>query len=192
MIEPILDIRHKRVIKEIKEGSSTKEVLVVGAGDCKIDYHLLKDGWNVYSTDYTRAPHFDNAMAEYFSTLNYSIANIFNLNSFPVKQSEVVVCCEVLEHLVEYKEAFQNLLALTKKRLIIGFPWRRSFFQPGPPPVGHCNFWDDNATSEYTSVDEFKKMCSPHNIHIEKILTKPQDVERNQRSYLLVIDKKNS
>lgn len=189
MKEPILDIRHERVIKEIKEGSSTKELLVVGAGDCKIDYHLLKDGWEVYSTDYQRASHFDNNMVEYFNTLNYSLANIFDLNSFPVKQAEVVVCCEVLEHLVEYKEAFQNLLALTKKRLIIGFPWRKSYFMPGKPPIGHCNFWNDEATSEYTDINEFKKMCAPHNIHIEKILTKPRDKQMNQKSYLLVIDK---
>ena len=189
MTEPTLDIRHERVIKEIKGGSSIKEVLVVGAGDCKIDYHLLKEGWNVYSTDYTHASHFDNSMVEYFDTLNYSQANIFDLNSFPVKQAEIVVCCEVLEHLVEYKKAFSNLLDLTKKRLVIGFPWRRSFFMPGPPPTGHCNFWDDNTTSGYTSINEFKGMCSPHNIHIEKILTKPQDLGAGQKSYLLIIDK---
>ena len=60
---------------------------------------------------------------------------------------------------------------------------------PGKPPIGHCNFWNDEATSEYTDINEFKKMCAPHNIHIEKILTKPRDKQMNQKSYLLEIDK---
>ena len=52
MIEPKLDIRHQRIIKEIKETAIKNEVIVVGAGDCKKDYHLIREGFKVYSTDY--------------------------------------------------------------------------------------------------------------------------------------------
>ena len=186
---PRIDIRHERIISEVEKGSIAKTVLNVGAGDCKVDYHLIKKGYKVYSTDYKREKHFDDKMQGYFSELDYSISNVFDLNTFPVKQADVVMCCEVLEHLVDYKEAFKNLLNLTKKRLIIGVPWRRSFFMPGEPPIGHCNFWDDEKTENYKSIYEFEKMCSPHKFYAEKILTKPEDEQRGQKSYVCIIDK---
>jgi len=190
MLEPKLDIRHERIISEIEKVSTEQEVLNVGCGDCKTDYHLIKKGYQVYSTDYTRASHFDDVMEEYFDTLNYSTANIFDLNSYPVETSEIVMCCEVLEHLVDYEQAFRNLLNLTRKRLIIGVPWKRSFNMPGPPPTGHCNWWhDENENSEFKSIYEFKEMCKPYNFYVEKILTKQKDIQMNQRSYLIIIDK---
>ena len=107
--EPRLDIRHQRIIQEIMVNNKKKEVLVVGAGDCKKDYHLIKNGWEVYSTDYQRTKRFDDRMSDYFNTLNYSLANIFDYNSFPVKSCETVICCEVLEHLPEYKCIFRSV-----------------------------------------------------------------------------------
>lgn len=143
----------------------------------------------VYSTDYKREKHFDDKMTDYFFELDYSISNIFDLSTFPVKSVETVMCCEVLEHLVDYKTAFKNLLKLTEKRLIIGVPWRRSFFMPGDPPIGHCNFWDDKETEVYKSIYEFESMCKPHKFFTEKILTKPEDKMMGQKSYICIIDK---
>jgi len=188
-IEPILDIRHERIISEIEKISKDKEVLVVGAGDCKKDYHLIKKGYKVYSTDYQRSSVFDKKMKPYFDTLDFHISNIFDVNSFPTKQSEVVLCCEVLEHLKDYKIALENLLTLTSKRLIVTVPWRHSFNDPSPPPEGHCNHWDDNETPTYKSIYEFEKLCHPNKVYVEKILTKERDLQMNQRSYLIIIDK---
>lgn len=188
-MEPKLDIRHERIIKEIKSISEKKEVLVVGAGDCKKDYHLIKDGFKVYSTDYQRAPWFDKNMSEYFNELEYSLANIFDLESFPVKKCETVMCCEVLEHLPNYKEALNNLLELTVKRLIITVPWRHSFNDSRPSPEGHCNWWDDTGSGNYKNIHEFEGLVAPHEITFEKIRTKDRDVQMNQFSYLIIIDK---
>ncbi len=188
-MEPKLDIRHKKIIEEIKKISEKKEVLVVGAGDCKKDYHLIKDGFSVYSTDYQRASWFDKNMSSYFDVLNYNISNIFDLSSFPIKKSEIVMCCEVLEHLPNYKEAFDNLLKLTEKRLIVTVPWKHSFNDPRPFPEGHCNWWDDDGSVNYKNIYEFEEMSKPNSITIEKIRTKPEDVQRNQYSYLIIIDK---
>ena len=189
MMVPKLDIRHERIIKEIKNIAKKKEVLVVGAGDCKKDYHLIKDGFTVYSTDYQRAPWFDKNMESYFTTLNYSLANIFDLSSFPVEKAETVLCCEVLEHIPNYKEALKNLLELTDKRLIITVPWRHSFNDPRPSPEGHCNWWDDTNYGTYKNIYEFEDFVAPYKITFEKIRTKLEDVKRNQFSYLIIIDK---
>lgn len=188
-MKPKLDIRHERIIEEIKINDEKKEVIVVGCGDAKTDYHLIEQGWRVYSTDYQRAPWFDKNMDEYFDTLDYYIANIFDVDSYPVKSCETVICCEVLEHIPDYQTALNNLLSLTEKRLIVTVPWRHSFNDPRPSPEGHCNFWDDNGSGNYKDIHELEEMVKPHKITFEKIRTKPEDVQLGQYSYLIIIDK---
>lgn len=189
IVEPRLDVRHERIIKEVKDGAVKKEMMSVGAGDCRKDYHLIKDGFKVISTDYQRTKKFDDIMKDYDDVLDYHLANIFDISSFPQSKVETVICCEVLEHLVEYKEAFKNLLELTEKRLVITVPWKHSFNHPAPPPEGHCNHWDDKASNQYKDINEYVEMAKPHKVHIEKIITKERDKQLGQRSYLIVIDK---
>lgn len=184
-----LDIRHISIIDSLPVHNTRKEILVVGAGDCKIDLYLLKNGFTVYSTDYEKHDVFHDRMKDYFDELNYHYANIFNPETYPVKTCETVVCAEVLEHLVEYKQAFQNLLTLTERRLIITVPFERSFFDPAPPPEGHCNFWSDTGSIEFKNINEFIEMARPYAISIQKIRTKERDIEMKQYSYLIIIDK---
>lgn len=190
---PKIDVRHQRIIDEVMKINDKKEVMVVGAGDCKIDYHLIKNGWTTYSTDYEKTAQeyseFNERMKAYSDILNYNTANIFDVNTFPVEESESVVCSEVLEHLCDYETAFKNLLALTSKRLIITVPWRRSFDDTVPPPKGHCNYWDDKDNGIFKSIENLTDLAKPHKVHIEKIITKDADVPRNQRCYLIIIDK---
>jgi hypothetical protein len=131
-------------------------------------------------------------MKEYEHLLDYHESNIYNLSSFPVNSKELVICTEVLEHLTEYKLAFSNLLQLTDKTLIVGVPYKHSFNHPGPPPEGHCNFWDLGENPKvYKNIYEFEQMCKPHDFHVEKILTKPEDAKTGQASLLMIINKRN-
>lgn len=187
--EPFVDVRHQRIIKEVMLKDDKKEVMIVGAGDCKIDYHLIKNGWKTYSTDYETSEDFNKKMEGYFHTLDYCLANIFDITTFPVKQAETVVCSEVLEHLSDYDVAFKNLLSLTEKRLIITVPWRRSFDDTAPPPKGHCNYWDDNDNGVFKTIKNLTDLAKPYKVHIEKIITKEADIARNQRCYLIIVDK---
>jgi len=180
----------QRVVNEALAASTKKEALVVGAGDCATDFHLIKNNFNVLSTDYKKDALYEKRMKDYSHLLNYHIADILKLESFPVKNREIVVCMEVLEHLYDYKKAFKNLLTLTEKRLIIGVPWRRSFNDPSPPPIGHCNFWDLGANNGFKDIHEFAKLSEPHSFYVEKILTKPEDAARNQAALLIIVDKK--
>jgi len=184
-----LDIRHISIIDALPAYETKKEVLFVGAGDCKIDLHLLHDGYTVYSTDYEKNDVFHNRMKDYFSQLNYSYSNIFDVTTFPIKSCETVVCAEVLEHLVEYKKAFKNLLELTERRLIITIPFEKSFFDPAPAPEGHCNFWSDSGSANFKDIQEFVDMARPYAISIQKIRTKEKDIQMKQFSYLIIIDK---
>ena len=188
-MEPKLDMRHEQIIELVNDLGESKNVLNVGAGSCKIDYHLNKIGHSVTTTDYQRTDYFDKIMKDYFDDLNFKILDIFKPETFPTTKSEVVICCEVLEHIVDYKTAFKNLLDLTDKRLIITVPHKKAFNMPGPPPIGHCNFWDDTINNGFKDINEYVDMAKPHNVSIEKIITKPIDERNGHYFYLIIIDK---
>ena len=179
-----------RIVSECKKHSIKKEILNIGSGDCATDYHLIQEGFDVISTDYLKADKFEKNMVDYKHHIKWQQANILDLKSFSVDSREIVLCMEVLEHLVDYKIAFENLLKLADKTLIIGVPWKHSFNHPAPPPEGHCNWWDIGTNPSYKDAYEFEEMCKPHSFYVEKILTCPEDGATGQGTILMVINKK--
>jgi SAM-dependent methyltransferase len=188
---PIIDIRHERIIKEAIE-VEPKTILNVGSGHCKPDAHLNHLGFKVYSTDYfgfDDNKKFIKEMESFKDIIDYYNSDIFDLSTFPIKSADVVICSETLEHLVEYKKAFDNLMLLTNKRLIITVPWKHSYNEPSPPPMGHANWWDDTEVpGKYTDINEFRNFTN-HKTKIVKILTKERDIQMGQADYLIIIDK---
>ena len=180
----------QKVIDECINRSTRKEVLNVGSGECALDYWMVNEGFDVISTDYKKSEFFEKRLDNYREHINWQQTDILDLNTFSVKNREIVICLEVLEHLVEYKKAFENLLTLTEKTLIIGVPWKHSFNHPAPPPEGHCNFWEMGTSNEvYKDIYEFEEMCKPHKFSVEKILTKPEDASIGQAVLLMIIEK---
>lgn len=169
-----LDIRDIAIIDAFPVYDYEKIVLNVGCGEGRIDYHLARLGFKVYATDISL-----QYVGRHSANPVFSQANIFNLSSFLVEKAPIVICSEVLEHLPRYREALKNLLSLASMRLIITVPYKKSF---GGSNAGHCNFWDDR------NVDEFVDLCNPNSVAISKIRTKPEDVQRRQFCYLIVVD----
>jgi SAM-dependent methyltransferase len=180
-----LDIRDISIIDAIPLLDTNKEVLNVGCGEGRIDYHLSKLGYTVHATDYNKHDAWED-----IEGVNFQQANIFDKDTFPVCSSDIVLCSEVLEHLENYKDALNNLIELTNVRLIITFPFEKSYNDKQPPPIGHCNWWNDKGTSGFKDVREFYKLCYPYSVSISKIRTKPRDVQMGQWDYLVVVDKK--
>ena len=199
-VEGILDLRQISLVNALPVWKSQKEVLVVGSGDCKLDNYLVNEGYTVYSTDMLDGPgHGDFGREKYSDNINYSNADIFDLDSFPVKKCETVICSEVLEHIPDWQNALRNLLCLAKKRVIITVPHHRSYDVPGPPPAGHCNYWTDLGDDCYkglgskedvpfNSISTFTQFLWPHQVSISKIVTKPEDFLYASRDYLIIID----
>jgi len=195
-----LDIRHKSIIDSLPVWEAKNEILTVGCGDGFIEDKLQSAGYNIIATDY-----FEKSTREdtqFLDNLQYHKSDIFDLSSFPVEGRETVICSEVLEHLPNYQEAFNNLLQLTHRRLIITIPWNTSYDVSGPPPEGHCNYWTDNGedpfcnhlyeaarSPHFKNVREFITMAWPYHVTISKIATKGEDWVRSSRCYLIVVDK---
>lgn len=189
-----LDIRDIAIIDAFPFYKYNPIVLNVGCGKGRIDFHLMELGFQVYATDYQKSETWKN-IEKGNGFLRFKKADIFNLNSFPIKKAPVVICSEVLEHLKNYKKALKNLIKLTKIRLIITIPFEKSFNgSGGVPPIGHCNFWSDciNKKKGFKDIKEFHKLCRPNSVSISKIRTKPQDVKMNQYEYLIIVDKRQN
>lgn len=118
----------------------------------------------------------------------FEIADVFEMGTD--YSSSVVLCNDVLEHLVNYKEALAKILELTKIRAIITVPFKNSYPARFPPPKGHCNFWDDTGEGNFKDIREFRSLCYPYFVSITKMRTKPRDVQMKQWAYLIVVDKR--
>jgi SAM-dependent methyltransferase len=179
-----LDIRDISIIDAFPCFEQDKRVLNVGCGEGRIDYHLNMLGYRVLATDYKAQYEFQEC-----DGLEFRELDILRPETFP-SPFPIVICSEVLEHLVEWRKALKNLIGLAETRLILTFPHRRSYGNTEPPPVGHCNFWDDRANGEFRDVNEFKGLCRPYVVSISRIRTKPRDVQMGQWDYLVVVDKR--
>jgi len=190
-----LDIRDIAIIDAFPVYKIDPTVLNVGCGKGRIDFHLFELGYNVYATDYRRHDTW-NDLKQNDKFLKFSIADIFNIDSFPIKNAPVVICSEVLEHLIDYRKALKNLLRLTKIRLIITVPFETSFDDKAPPPIGHCNFWSDEKKKrndvKFKDIKEIHKLCKPNSVSISRIRTKVLDVKMKQYSYLIIVDKRQN
>lgn len=174
-----LDMKEIAIIDAFPAYDYKKVILNVGCGEGKLDYHLASMGYRVYATDTIETK---NEKAPY--NLTFHCSDIYVPSSFPIHSSSIVICSQVLEHLKDYKLALVNLLALTEVRLIITFPYRKSFCMSE-----HRNFWNDSSSKKFKDVHEFIELCKPYSVSISKIRTKPEDRNGNH-DYLIIVDKR--
>ena len=195
-----LDIRHMSIIDALPVFNTTKEILTVGCGSAKLEVALQEIGYTVFATDSCFDDYGNNKRKENLEKINFTASDIFDLSTFPVDKSETVICSEVLEHIVDWRKAFKNLLQLTGRRLIITVPYYESFNVEGDPPDGHCNFWTDLGNDPYaatghasknviTPITQFASLAYPYHVSVTKICTKYSDWLNSSRCYLLIIDK---
>ena len=159
-----------------------KEILNVGCGPGRIDYHLKNMGWKIYATDLEEYPQWGELRKH---GIQFTKSDIFNISSFPVSGCEIVMCNHVIEHIEDWRLAFKNLINLTKTRLIMSFPYKTSFNDPD-----HCNYWDDEKNGNFLDVKEFINLAKPYAVSLSKERTKPQDKGTNKYEYLLIVDKR--
>lgn len=164
-------------------------VLDVGCGAGHIGFYLCRNGYQFIGVDLREHEEW-YIHGKWPASLSFHTGNIFDVSTMPVESAPIVICSETLEHLPDYKEALKNLIDLTEIRLIITVPFKKSFNSNLPPPDNHVNFWTDEGSGKFKSIYEFVDLCRPYTVAISKIRTKIRDVEMNQKSYVLTIDKR--
>jgi len=156
---------HKLVIK-----SAPNTIHEVGCGEGQIISKILNDKYSILGSDISEQC-LALAEKELSSKINVSLINadIYKLN--PINHSaDLVICCEVLEHLSNPEEAMKILSSITKKYLILSVPrepiWRilnlmrfKYFNSLGNTP-GHLQNWSKKKfiqfVSSYMNIDMIK------------------------------------
>jgi hypothetical protein len=156
--------------------TTCKTVADVGAGDCILAYYISKLNFDVTAFDIYR----NKNLKDYDNSFKFIEKSIFDIED----KFDVVICSQVLEHLKEWEKAFSILLKISKYKLIITIPWKKSFFDPS-----HMNFWDDTKHNYFIDIEVFKRMSNLLNISINKFYTKPADRKTGQMDYLIEIIK---
>ena len=182
--EPIqLDLRDAAIIEQLPKFVNSPEILTVGCGKCRLERGLvaLDDGWHILATDIE----LDNEILKYGSD-NLKFQKFDLMQDKMDRIFEVVICSQVLEHLVLWRKAFDTLVNLTANKLIVTVPYGRSFMSPD-----HRNFWFLNPKKGEESLTTFGSIAYPYSTSIAPILTKPEDRDLGNRGLIITVDKKN-
>lgn len=144
------------------------KVIEAGCGEGNVtnyiysNYDCIIKGFDIGDTAIKEAK--DN-----FSSIEFDKQSIYEI-SCKDDTYDLVVCCEVLEHLENYEAALKELIRISKKYIIVTVPkepiWRilnicrlKYISQLGNTP-GHINHWNKSEfvklTSKYGEVIEVK------------------------------------
>lgn len=158
-----------------------KTVADVGAGDCVLSYYLSQRGYFVTAFDIYK----NSKLKEYPEhSFEFVEKNIFHLTN---ELFDVVICSQVLEHIKEWQNAFDKLLKITKHKLILTVPWKKSFLDPG-----HINFWNDEKNKIFLDINDFKTLSKSNKFAVKKFYTKSADRRTGQMDYLIEVEKLES
>ena len=171
----MLDIIDKSILDSLPfyhDKQETKTFIDIGCGEGRLIKFLRDYDYIIYGIDIKKHDSWKNELNLYFS-----VGNIFDLNTLPIKKYDIVMCSQVLEHLKNWKAALNNLISIAKERVIITVPWNHSFDGPNS---GHVNFWTEKNINEFNIY--------PYSCSFMKIRTKPED-KPNKWCWLIIIDK---
>lgn len=110
-----------RSVSDLYRGARPRRVLEVGCGEGRLADHLLRSGgprperFLACDLEDARAPGIDPA-------IEFEIASIYDL-PHDDDAFDLVVCCEVLEHLEEPSRGLAELARVSSGQVLISTPW---------------------------------------------------------------------
>lgn len=181
--KPVLDIRFRRVIKKIRDA---KNILEVGFGTGKLAMHLMSLGYNVdlLDMDDSYVPMFEEVAYRRlgkkkdmsYKFIKHDIAKTKGLprhiKDLVLKKYDTVIACEVIEHIENYRTAVSNMIACTRKQVILTTPYRNLFYSE-----------DHKHSFEY---EHFYFLGYQYSI--ERTFTKPADIRKMKIVLIVDID----
>jgi hypothetical protein len=94
-----------------------------------------------------------------FSNINFFVLDISKpLISVPNKKFDLVTCCEVIEHIDDYKTAIKNICLMSNKYLLITVPGGKKY--PLDENFGHFRHFTIRMISDELEKNNFKVIIS--------------------------------
>jgi SAM-dependent methyltransferase len=144
----------EKSLRKLVARSSAKNIHEVGCGEGYWTLRLLKEGYRVRGSDFsTEAIDLARASAQ-TQRVDLKVASIYELAP-PGDAAELIICCEVLEHLEDPERGLQVLRTLASPFLIASVPrepiWRilnlvrGSYWKELGNTPGHLQHWSKQA-----------------------------------------------
>ena len=169
-------------VNELVKLSNSNSIHEVGCGEGHIISNILEDEYSILGSDISQeCLDIAKRMLPRSHNIELRNQNIYDLNK-DKHSADLVICCEVLEHLDDPKKAMEALLSITNKNLILSVPreplWRilnilrlTHLKNAGNTP-GHLNHWSKRSfvafISDYMDVVSIKSplpwtllLCKP-------------------------------
>lgn len=175
-------------LRRLVRATGARDVHEVGCGEGHLSLLLAKEGLNVRGSDFSRQV-VERARRNAQTAgvpVSFQVTSVYDLHP-PEAAAELVVCCEVLEHLPEPDKALAILASLARPHLIVSVPrepvWRvlnlaRGKYWPqwGNTP-GHLNHWSKHAFLGFLSRRlEIVESRSPFPWTMARCRSRQQDV----------------
>lgn len=136
---------------------STKEnihVVEIGCGEGHVIGHIMETCPNIVPKGCDISEEAIMEARENYPEIPFSVENINHL-PYETNSHDLVICCEVLEHIEDFESAIKELLRISRKYLLVSVPrepiWRalnlcrmKYISDLGNTP-GHINHWGKNS-----------------------------------------------
>jgi len=160
---PVPFLKNKAIINAIPK--KVQSIMDLGCGEEELtDWLRNNTDYIIYGIDI------------YQHSNKVSMGDITDLDSFPIKQVDVIICSQVLEHIKDWQVALKNIIEIAQRKVIITIPWEKSYYDPD-----HKNFWND------FNIGDIEEVAEPYRISIRKTITKKEDFLSKQRIYFINI-----
>lgn len=158
-----------RAFDELLTRAHPENVLEVGCGEGELAIRAARAGFRVEATDISPRviQEARGRAAAAGVNVDFQVSDLFALRP-PEKRADLVVCCEVLEHVADPEPALAHLLKLSRGHILLSVPrepiWRvlnmlrlRYLRDLGNTP-GHVNHWSRAAFVVF--VEAFAEVVS--------------------------------
>lgn len=141
---------------ELADMAGTREAYEVGCGEGNLSMRLHDRGWNVRGSDLEESSVAEaNGQCEARNTLpRFQTRSLFDLTAAEAS-AELVICCEVLEHVPQTERALAVLQSLANPYLLVSVPreplWRAlnmargKYIRSMGNTPGHIQHWSSTA-----------------------------------------------
>ena len=169
--EAALDRRHEKVVKAVpNEGA----VLEVRPGDGKLGVYFLNRGQPYSMIDVSRKRLFSfyEHIGMDLSVPCFCFNDMWEWAVIPSDSYNSVIACDVIEHVSDYRAMVNEMIRISRHRVILTTPVGQSFFSEE-----HVHFFEEK---------DFEFIDKPYTI--EQITTKASDEQSGQRCFYIEID----
>lgn len=152
-------------LAELVAATGAKDVHEIGCGEGYWCIRLLKQGLNVRGSDFSEVAidlAQENARSSGFSDSLFTARNIYDIEC-KRDAAELIMCCEVFEHLEDPQRGLKALKGVVQKNLILSVPrepvWRilnmlrgKYITDLGNTP-GHLQHWSSSSFQSFVSQE---------------------------------------